>query len=177
MAGTGDTSIKSYRFFLDITLAAGGYTSNAYEFVDDDSGDPFTSHTIQVSNDGGSDLLFRFEQPYIILNYTNLLLGPKGGSFEVGSTVEGGTSGARGVVTLVEDTYIHVDDVTGGPFVAGETITDLKTRATATVNGAPGAAVAHGRVAAGETLTQDFRRERRVYFSGAAALAIRFWAF
>lgn len=177
MAGTRETSIKNYRFFLDFGLAGGGYTANTFEFVDQDSGEPFRSHTIQIANDGGSDLEFRYESPYSVLNFINLLIGPKAREFLVGEPVVGSVSGAEGVITRVEETFIHVDEVTGGPFVAGETLTGLKTRVTAEVSGAPVAATAHGRVAAGEVLTQDFRREQRVFFSGAAALAIRFWAY
>lgn len=178
MAGTGDTSIKSYRFFLDITLAGGGtYAENAHQFIDDDSGDPFRSYTVQFANDGGSDLLFRFAEPYVVLNFTGLTPGSKHQTFEVGEPVVGGTSGAEGTITRVEDTFIHVDSITGGPFVAGEEITGLKTRTTATVNGAPGSAAAHGRIASGEVLTQDFRRETEVFFQGAGGLAVRFWAY
>ena len=177
MAGTLDTSIRNYRFFLDFGLAAGGYSANAFEFIDQDTGEPFRSHTIQIANDGGSDLEFRFEADYTVLNLTNLLIGPKARDFVKGEPVVGGTSGAEGTIIRVGDGFLHVEPVTGGPFVAGETLTGLKTRVTAEVNGAPVAAAAHGRVAAGEVLTQDFRREQRVFFSGAAALAIRFWAY
>jgi hypothetical protein len=104
MSGTGVSSIISYNLFLDTTIAgAGTYAENAHEFIDDDSGTPFQSHTIQIANDGASDLFFRF--------------------------IEG-----------------------AGP-------------------------PDHGRVKSGEVLTQDFRRERRIFFKGTPGLAFRFWAY
>ncbi len=59
MAGTGETSIKSYNFFLDTTVqAAGTYAANEHDFVDDPSGVIFTSHTIQILNDSLTDDMF-----------------------------------------------------------------------------------------------------------------------
>ena len=61
MAGTGNTSIRSYNFFFDGTIAGGGaYAENVLEFIDIDDQTPFVSHTIIFSNDGATDLLFRF---------------------------------------------------------------------------------------------------------------------
>ena len=37
-----------------------------------------------------------------------------------GDTIDGVTSGAQGIVKVVDDTYIIVDSITGGPFQAGE---------------------------------------------------------
>jgi len=176
MAGTGETSIKSYRFFLDQGLAGGGtYLENVFEFLDDDDGRLFTSHTLQWANDGGSDLLFRFSEPYVVLPISAVVFGPKG-FFQVGEPVLGGTSGAEGTILRLEPTFMHVLVTAAGPFVAAETITGLKSRATATV-AAPTPAPAHGRIAGGEVLTQDFRREQRVYLQGAGGLAFRFWAY
>lgn len=105
MAGTGQTSVRSYNFFSDTTIQGGGtYAENVLEFVDVDDQTPFRSHTVVFSNDGATDLSFRFTAD-------------------------------------------------------------------------PGGGAAHGRVRAGETLQMDFRREQRVYLSGAAALAFRFWAW
>lgn len=65
MAGTKETSIRSYNFFLDTTVqAAGGYVDNEYQFIDADDGTTnFVSHSMVFSNDGASDLFFRFEDP------------------------------------------------------------------------------------------------------------------
>jgi len=60
MAGTKNTSIRSYNFFSNLTLASGGYNANEYEFIDLDDGTPFLSQSILIINDGGSDLNFRF---------------------------------------------------------------------------------------------------------------------
>jgi len=61
MAGTQETSIRSYNFYFDGTIAGGGtYAENVLEFVDVDDGTPFVSHTLIFSNDGATDLLFRF---------------------------------------------------------------------------------------------------------------------
>lgn len=62
MAGTKETSIRSYNFYVDTTIggATGAYAENVLEFVDIDEGVPFISHTLIFSNDGATDLLFRF---------------------------------------------------------------------------------------------------------------------
>ena len=60
MAGTRETSIRSYNFFIESTVVAGGYNSNGVEFVDVDDGTPFLSHTLIFANDGATDLAFRF---------------------------------------------------------------------------------------------------------------------
>ena len=67
MAGTNETSIRSYNFFLDTTIAgAGTYAENEHDFVDLDTGiTHFLSHTLIFSNDGGTDLFFRFQDPSI----------------------------------------------------------------------------------------------------------------
>jgi len=105
MAGTGNTSIRSYNFFVDTTIAGGGtYAENQHEFIDVDDGTPFLSHSLTFSNDGATALSFRFTAD-------------------------------------------------------------------------PGSGAAHGRVDAGETLQMDFKRARRIYFSGAGGLAFRFWAW
>jgi hypothetical protein len=61
MAGTKETSIRSYNFFGDTTLAGAGlFAENVMEFVDVDDQTPFIAHTILFSNDGATDLTFRF---------------------------------------------------------------------------------------------------------------------
>lgn len=61
MAGTKETSIRSYNFFTDSTLAGGGaYAENQFDFVDVDDGTLFLSHSMIFSNDGATDLEFRF---------------------------------------------------------------------------------------------------------------------
>lgn len=105
MAGTGITSIRSYNFFSESTIAgSGSFAENVLEFVDVDDGTPFLSHSMIFSNDGATDFTFRFTAD-------------------------------------------------------------------------PGSGAAHGSVKAGETLQLDFKRVRRVYIAGAAALAFRFWAW
>jgi hypothetical protein len=101
MAGTGTTSIRCYNYFLDTALVAPGtYVANGpNNFVDPD-GTPFLSNTIQIVNDGATNLWFSFDG-----------------------------------------------------------IAD------------------HGRVLPGEALTQDFRRERRIWFRGTTGSAYRFWAY
>ena len=61
MAGTKETSIRSYNFYVDTTLAGTGlYAENVLELVDVDDQTPFLAHTILFSNDGATDMLFRF---------------------------------------------------------------------------------------------------------------------
>lgn len=105
MAGTGDSSIRSYNFYADTVIGGTGlYTdaANILPFIDTDSGVKFMSHSIQLVNDSASDIFFR--------------------------VAEGG--GAD-----------------------------------------------HGRVKAGESMTQDFRRLRAIYLKGTAGAAYRFWAW
>ena len=101
MAGTGNTSIRSYNFFLDGTIAASGlYTDNFHAFVDTGSGVIFQSQTIMLLNDSANDIWFSFD---------------------------------------------GVND--------------------------------HGRVVTSEKFTQDFRRERQIWFRGTGADTFRFWAY
>ena len=53
MPGTGNTSIKSYNFFLDSSIqGAGGYAENGpHDFVDTKLGIIFTSQTLIFSSD------------------------------------------------------------------------------------------------------------------------------
>lgn len=60
MAGPGNTSIRSYNFFVDSTITAGGYAANQHNFVDVDDQTPFLSHSILIVNDGAAALTFRF---------------------------------------------------------------------------------------------------------------------
>jgi hypothetical protein len=64
MAGTGNTSIRSYNFFATGAIAGAGavglYAENLLEFVDLDDGTPFTPHSIMIVNDGAADINFRF---------------------------------------------------------------------------------------------------------------------
>lgn len=62
MAGTGETSIRSYNFFQDDVIAGTGlYTDagNILTFVDQDTVKPFTSHSVMLANDAASDIFFR----------------------------------------------------------------------------------------------------------------------
>jgi len=104
MAGTGNTSIRSYNFFADATIANGGFAANEFIFIDADDGTPFTSKTVLIINDALSDMTFRWSP----------------------------------------------DPGTGAP---------------------------HGRVAAGEPLSFDFRREKRVYLTGTTGAAFRIFAY
>ncbi len=177
MSGTGPTSVRSYNFFVESTLAGGGtYTENEHPFVDDDSGLPFVSKVVQISNDGGTDLDFRFEAPYDILTHDEVGPGPNR-AFLVGEPAVGLTSGATGTITRVDDGFIHVTGTTSGPFLNGEVVRGSKSRAEATLNAAPGVSPPHGTVLSGTTVTQDFRREKQVFLEGAAALAFRVTAY
>ena len=61
MAGTGNTSVRSYNFFVGGTIdATGAYNNNRFEFIDVDDQTPFLSHTMIFSNDGATTLSFRF---------------------------------------------------------------------------------------------------------------------
>lgn len=102
MAGTGETSIRSYNFFLDTTIqGAGTYVLNGpHEFIDTASGINFTSHTIQLLNDSGNPIWYSFD---------------------------------------------GVND--------------------------------HGKVLASEKFTQDFRREKKIWFRGTGTDPFRFWAY
>ena len=60
MAGTRETSIRSYNYFVDSAIVAGGYGANKLEFVDLDDGTPFLSHSILIINDGAAAITFRF---------------------------------------------------------------------------------------------------------------------
>lgn len=60
MAGTGNTSIRSYNFFTETTIAGGGtYAENQFDFIDVDDGTPFLSNSMVFANDGATDLSFR----------------------------------------------------------------------------------------------------------------------
>lgn len=102
MAGTGNTSVRSYNFYLDTTVqGAGTYAENGpHNFIDASDGTLFTSHTLMFSNDSGNAF------------------------------------------------YFSLDGVND-----------------------------HGRLAANEKLTQDFRRAKRIWFRGTAGSAFRFWAY
>lgn len=60
MAGTQNSSIRSYNFFVDSALVAGGYPTNQHEFIDVDDQTPFLSHSVLIVNDGGAAINFRF---------------------------------------------------------------------------------------------------------------------
>ena len=104
MAGTGNSSVRSYTFFDATALVAGGFNANPREFVDADDGTQFLSNVIMIANDGATDLEYRFSE----------------------------------------------DPGTGAP---------------------------HGVVLSGEILTLEHKRERRIFLSGLAALAVRVWAW
>lgn len=62
--GTGQTSVRTYHFHRDTTLAGGGgYADNGpYPFIDEiDTALNFTSHTLQFFNDGAADLFYSFD--------------------------------------------------------------------------------------------------------------------
>lgn len=101
MAGTKNTSIRSYNFFYDGAIqGAGSYAENFHTFVDAGDGTNFRSQTIMLLNDSAGDIWFSLD---------------------------------------------GVND--------------------------------HGRVLTGEKFTQDFRREKQIWFRGAPAAAFRFWAY
>lgn len=104
MAGTGNTSVRSYNFYAEGTIQAGGYAANEHVFNDIDSGVNFTSKVVQIINDGAAAIDFRWSPD-------------------------------------------------------------------------PGTGAKHGSVAANEPLTQDFRREKRIYLTGTPGTAFRLFAY
>jgi len=61
MAGTGNTSVRSYNFFVSGTIAAGGYAANEHIFIDADDGTTnFTSKTVILFNDSANVIDIRF---------------------------------------------------------------------------------------------------------------------
>jgi hypothetical protein len=61
MAGTRTTSIRSYNYFLDVTVTNAAYVlANPNEFVDPD-GTPFLSASLLFTSDGGGDIYFSFD--------------------------------------------------------------------------------------------------------------------
>jgi hypothetical protein len=60
MAGTGNTSIRSYNFFVGATVVTGGYAANEHIFIDADDGTNFTSKTVIFFNDSGNTIDIRF---------------------------------------------------------------------------------------------------------------------
>jgi hypothetical protein len=102
MGGTGNTSIRTYHFHRDTTLAGGGgYVDNGpYNFIDEIDQTPFLSICIQIINGGAAEMFFSFD---------------------------------------------GVND--------------------------------HGRVVAGQDLTQQFRREKRIWLRGTAGNAYRLWSW
>lgn len=66
MAGPGSTSVRSYNFYFDDSVANTTYDPAApLEFIDSttdpDLETPFVSHSIMWSNDGAADLFFSFD--------------------------------------------------------------------------------------------------------------------
>lgn len=61
--GTGTTSVRSYRFFLDGTIAATGlYATNGPFAFDDADGTNFVSNVIELHNDTTNhDMWFSFD--------------------------------------------------------------------------------------------------------------------
>ncbi len=100
MAGTKETSVRTYNYYAKTTITNGAYGAS-FEFVDQLDGTPFISHTLQWCNDGAVSIFFSFDG-----------------------------------------------------------VTD------------------HGEIFTGEKLTQDFRRQRRIWIrNGGANCPIRFWAW
>jgi hypothetical protein len=61
MAGTRNTSVRTYNLFLDLTITNAVYDlPNPYEFVDPD-GTPFLSTAILFAADSGGDVYFSFD--------------------------------------------------------------------------------------------------------------------
>lgn len=64
MAGTGNSSIRSYNYYASGSLtgagATGTYGENQFDFVDVDDQTPFLSHSIIISNEGGGIISYRF---------------------------------------------------------------------------------------------------------------------
>lgn len=74
MAGTRTTSIRSYNYYLELTVANAAYDlPNPYEFVDPD-GTPFLSNSVLFAADTGGDIYFSFDgvndHGRVILNET-----------------------------------------------------------------------------------------------------------
>ena len=71
--------------------------------------------------------------------------------------------------------YAFVDQVNATPFLSGAMhfVNDGATDLFWSFDGVNDM----GRVAAGQQLPQLLRRERRIWFRGAAGLAYRFWAY
>ena len=64
MAGTGNTSIRSYNFFSSGAIvgaaSTGTFAENQHDFIDVDDGTLFLSKSLIISNDGSVDIQFRF---------------------------------------------------------------------------------------------------------------------
>lgn len=76
-----------------------------------------------------------------------------------------------------EHVFIDADD--GTPFLSKtvQIINGAATDLTFRWSPDPGAGAPHGRVAGNEPLTQDFRRERRIYITGTTGAAYRLFAW
>ena len=61
MAGTGNTSIKSYNFFVQAKVEATYIADGGHDFVDSESGVIFLSHTVLLSNDTPLDIWFSYD--------------------------------------------------------------------------------------------------------------------
>jgi hypothetical protein len=63
VGGTGNTSIRTYHFHRDTTLAGGGgYADNGpYNFIDEIDQTPFISINLQFINAGAADMFFSFD--------------------------------------------------------------------------------------------------------------------
>lgn len=176
MAGTGETSIRSYNYFADSTVVGTTFSQNQLDFVDEDLNINFVSQTVWISNDSTTDTLdFRFTEPKTRLNH-GVVTGSST-AFRLREEVEGATSGATADVAFIGDGYILVINEAGGPFQNGEVIDGAISGASATLSTAPIAPIPHGSLGTNEAIMMDFKRARRVYLQGTAAEPYRVMAW
>lgn len=89
------------------------------------------------------------------------------------------TIGGTGLYTDAANILPFVDDDSGLQFtshtiqLANDSASDIFFRVLAD----PGGGADHGRIKAGEVLTQDFRRIKAIYLKGTPGAAYRFWAW
>lgn len=103
----------------------------AWQDIDGHLGKTYTLATEGGKNKYGSPTMLA----YLVLtkvNFDNL-----SGTFQVGDTITGGTSGATAFVQVVESAFLLVSNIIDGPFQDDEQITGSESGATADVNGAP----------------------------------------
>ncbi len=103
----------------------------AWQDIGGETGKTYTLATESGKNKYGSPVILA-HLAYTKVNFDNL-----SGTFIIGDTITGGTSGATALVRLVESSYLLVSDIASGPFQNDEQITGSESSATADVDGAP----------------------------------------